>query len=393
MSDPGMEFPKPNDFDDMKPKGPKFSSERFVVLGLVLFGALFLGLAAELWPKDADLQQLFSLSPFMQVAEPTETDEMRQQIMANLQQGDTEQALLLAGKLIEIDPKVGYFERGRIHFLMKKFAEAENDFTKLIEVSPKDADAYKLRAICRLQLDQRDKALEDAAKIAEIEPREGQLLIGEIHEDAKNYDKAVEAYTKLIEIDPAHIAGYLKRYQAYLAKNDFEKALADANKIVDIQPAQGYILKGDALAKLGKSEEAIKSYGDALGHDPTNATALNNRAYHLALMKKDLKDAERDIAEAIEIAGEEGQPAYVDTRGYIAYLQGRFKDALADFNLALDSAEKMKASEEFSAEIFFHRGLVHRKLGEKDLAQKDFDKAKKLGFKWTEEPEPVGGEI
>jgi len=388
-----MEFPKPNDFDDMKPKGPKLSPERFVVLGLILFGALFLGLATELWPKDAGLEQLLSLSPFQKIAEPTESDEIKQQINASLQEGDVEQAILLSGKLIEIDPKAGYFERGRIHFLLKKFAEAETDFTKLIEAAPKEADAYKLRAICRLQLDQRDKALEDAAKIAEFEPREGQLLIGEIHEEAKNYDKAIEAYTKLIEIDPAQSVSYIKRYQAYLAKNDYEKALADANKIVDLQPAQGYILKGDALAKLGKSEDAIKAYGDALGHDPTNATALNNRAYHLALMKKDLKDAARDIAEAIEIAGEEGQPAYVDTRGYIAYLQGRFKDALSDFNLALDSAEKMKASEEFSAEIFFHRGLVHRKLGETDLAKKDFEKAKKLGFKWTEEPEPVGGEI
>ena len=392
MSDPRMEFPKPNDFDDHKNrKGPKFSAERFVVLGLIIFGALFLGMAAEFWPKDANLAELLSMSPFLKVAELSESDEIRKQIVENLQQGDTEQAILLAGKLVEIDPKSGHFERGRLYFLLKKYPEAEKDFGKLIEIAPKDADAYKLRAICRLQLDQKDKALEDAAKVAEIEPREGHLLTGEIHEEGKNYDKAIEAYTKLIEIDPAQITGYVRRYQAYLAKNDYEKALADANKIVDIQPAQGYILKGDALAKLGKSDDAIKAYGDALGHDPTNATALNNRAYHLALAKKNLQDASKDIAEAIEIAGEE--PAYVDTRGYISYLQGQFKDALSDFNLALDSAEKISASEEFSAEIFFHRGLVYRKLGEADLAKEDFEKAKKLGFKWTEEPEPVGGEI
>ena len=111
----------------------------------------------------------------------------------------------------------------------------------------------------------------------------------------------------------------------------------------------------------------------------------------MALTKKNLHEASKDIAEAIEIAGEE--PAYVDTRGYIAYLQGQFKDALADFNLALDGAEKVKANDEFSAEIFFHRALVYRKIGEAELAKEDFEKAKKLGFKWTEEPEPVGGEI
>ena len=210
----------------------------------------------------------------MKVDEPSESEEIQRQIVENIQQGDSEQALLLAGKLVEIDPKAGYFERGRLYFLMKKYADAEKDFGKLIEASPNNADAYKLRAICRLQLDQKDKALEDAAKVAEIEPREGNLLIGEIYEEDKNYDKAIEAYTKLIDVDQGQLAGYVKRYQAYLAKNDYEKALADANKVVDLQPAQGYILKGDVLAKQGKSDEAIKAYSDALGHDPTNATAL-----------------------------------------------------------------------------------------------------------------------
>jgi tetratricopeptide (TPR) repeat protein len=142
---------------------------------------------------------------------------------------------------------------------------------------------------------------------------------------------------------------------------------------------------------LGKSDEAIEAYGNALGHDPNNGTALNNRAYHRALARKDLVEAAKDVEEAIEIDGE--QPAFVDTRGYISYLRGDFKQALADFNQALRESEDKGDPKEFSAEILFHRGLVYKKLGEEDLAKKDFEKAKTLGFEATEYPEPVTGSL
>jgi tetratricopeptide (TPR) repeat protein len=381
MADPSMEFPKPIDFDEERsPRRPRVTLERMLVLGLLLTGGLFLGLAAEFWPSEG----WPAANPFRQV-NLNDAEEIKAAILRQLQEGDIDQALLLSDKLIEVDAKSGYFERARIRMLIRDTDKAIEDLNKLIELDGKNGDAYRLRSLCQIQKEDYEKAVADAGKLAEIEPRDGNLLLGQILREKKDYPKAIEALNKAIAADPAFADSYVQRYHLHFSTDKFDQALVDAEKLTELRPPQGYILKGDALARLGKSDEAVESYDKALGHDPTNAMALNNKAYHLATVRKNLDEAAKDVAEAIEIAGEE--PAYVDTRGFIHYLQGKYKAALADFNKSLKTAED--AGPEFTAEIYFHRGLVYRKLDETELAEQDFQKAKEGGFAWKELPEPV----
>jgi tetratricopeptide (TPR) repeat protein len=395
MADPSMELPRPADFEDERSKvgmpRKRYSVERFLVLGLVLLGAAFLGLSAEIWPKEQQGGNIFA--PFQNIKwQPaTEADEIRQQIAENMQQGDLEQAKKLADKLVEVDPKTGYLDRGRIHYVIKEFPAALADFSKAIEQDPKSTSALQLRALTYLKLEDRGKAIEDAKRLSEIDPRDGLLFEGSLYVDSKDWDKASEAFNKAIEVDKKLLPAYVQLYQIQVLKKDYAKALEEAKRLSDLAPSQSLVLQGDALSKLGKVDEALAAYDDALGHDPTNATALNNRAYYLAQIKKDLERAAKDIAGAIDLSGEE--PAYVDTRGFVAYMRGDLKSALADFNKALKGSEEQGADPEFYAEIYYHRGLAHKKLGEPDLAKQDFDKAKELGFEWTEEPEPAGGSL
>jgi tetratricopeptide (TPR) repeat protein len=387
-----MELPRPADFeDDRSPRRagrPRLSVERVLVLGLVLLGAAFLGFSAEMWPKDQAGGGL--LAPFQKIRwQPgSEADEIRQQMAENVQQGDFEQARKLADKLVEVDPKTGYLDRGRIHYLMQELPQAVEDFTKALENDPKSSSALQLRALTHLRMKNKDKAVEDAQKLTELEPRDGRLFEGSIYADSEEWDKAVEAFNKAIEVDKKYVPAYVQIYQIFINQRNYARALEEAKRLTDLAPSQAMVLQGDALSKLGKVDEALAAYDDALGHDPTNATALNNRAYYLAQLKRDLDKAAKDIAGAIDLAGEE--PAYVDTRGFVAYMKGDFKGALADFNKALAGAEGDSESD-FYAEIFFHRGLVYRKLDEPELSKQDFERAKKMGFEWTEEPEPSAG--
>lgn len=422
MNQFGMDFPKPADFEDgTKRRGPQITPQRLVVLGLLIVGGLLLGLTVSHWPNDVPFAG--PLNRIQNVVQKDPKEELRDSIIMKFREGDSEQALLLCEKLIELDPSLGYGLRAEIHsaedrpdealadcaklievdpvrghtlrgkllYDQDKYEEAAEEFTKLIEADPTSSDGYRLRALSKLQAGKYDEAVADAEKLAEIDAVTGYALEGQIHEEKKDYKKAVEAYGKAIKADPGNINWHAMRYQARLRADDNEGAVKDAEQLIELSPAQGYIWKGDALAKMGKSEEAVEAYGNALGHDPTNATALNNRAYHRALAKKDLVEAAKDVEEAIEIDGE--QPAFVDTRGYISYLRGDFKQALADFNQALRDAQEQDTEPEFSAEIHFHRGLVYRKLGENDLAEADFKKAKELGFEWKEIPEPVSGTL
>lgn len=91
--------------------------------------------------------------------------------------------------------------------------------------------------------------------------------------NAGNFKEAVDFYTKAIEIDGNNHVLYSNRSAAYAKDNEFEKALADAEKTIQIKPTwgKGYSRKGSALAFLGRQEEAIEAYKEGLVHEPDNA--------------------------------------------------------------------------------------------------------------------------
>ena len=50
----------------------------------------------------------------------------------------------------------------------------------------------------------------------------------------KEYDRAIADYTKAIEIDPKHVGAYNDRGLAYTSKGDYERAIADVIKAVEL---------------------------------------------------------------------------------------------------------------------------------------------------------------
>ncbi|HHT9988699.1 TPA: tetratricopeptide repeat protein, partial [Legionella pneumophila] len=70
---------------------------------------------------------------------------------------------------------------------------------------------------------------------------------------------------------------------AYRA-GDYEQA---AKLFNELKTEQGYYNQGNALAHLGKYEEAIRAYDKALAFNPNNQDALYNRELISELLKKD----------------------------------------------------------------------------------------------------------
>lgn len=186
----------------------------------------------------------------------------------------------------------------------------------------------------------------------------------------------------------------VRRIKIFLFRADYDRALAECDRLIEIEPKDGHAVKATILSQLGRLEDSIAEYTRVIEIDPQDAMSYNNRAYHRALARVELDEALADVEKALEIAGDVS--AYVDTRGYLYYLFGRHKEALADFNKVLGDPDATRAmQEEEFGEIYFHRALVLRKLGEEAKAERDFALARKLGFKFDELPEPIerpGGE-
>ena len=92
----------------------------------------------------------------------------------------------------------------------------------------------------------------------------------------KKYKEALDCYTKSIEIDPNDPILYSNRSAMHLNLNEFDQALADAEKAISLKPeyAKAYLRKGKALEGLEKFDEALKTYKLGLEKDNGNAQLL-----------------------------------------------------------------------------------------------------------------------
>ena len=127
----------------------------------------------------------------------------------------------------------------------------------------------------------------------------------------------------------------------------------------DVLPA--YSIIGDTYYKLGQKSNAYKAYERALKADPGNLPVLNNYAYYLSLEGKKLKKAA--AMSRITIEKEPDNATYLDTYGWILYLQKQYQKAKPYFKHA------MLYGGRDSAVILEHYAKVLEALGEKDLAK------------------------
>ena len=117
---------------------------------------------------------------------------------------------------------------------------------------------------------------------------------------------------------------------------------------------------GDMYHQLGENKKAYLAYDKALGINPRYVPVLNNYAYFLSMEGKQLKKAY--AMSKITVEQEPDNPTYLDTFGWILYLQGKPLEAKPFFKHAMLYGGKD------SAVILDHYAEVLYALKEYDLA-------------------------
>ncbi|KAF9091197.1 Hsp90 cochaperone [Mortierella sp. GBA35] len=90
---------------------------------------------------------------------------------------------------------------------------------------------------------------------------------------AKDYPTAIDHFTKAIELDPTNHVLFSNRSACYASQKNYEKALEDGEKTVELKAdwSKGYGRKATALYGLGRYPEANDVYEAGLKIEPTNA--------------------------------------------------------------------------------------------------------------------------
>ena len=193
---------------------------------------------------------------------------------------------------------------------------------------------------------------------------------GFAHSKNDEFDLAIEDYNKTIELDPKYAQAYNNRGLAYYNKNKLDLAIKDYNKAIKLNPkyAYAYINRGNAYRKKGELDTAIKDHNKAIELNPNDADTYYNRgnAYN---DKGEVDLAIKDYNKAIEL-----NPNDADTycnRGNVYFKKGEVDLAIKDYDKAIKLNPKY-------AYAYNNRGIVYQNNGEVNRAIEDYTIAIKL---------------
>ncbi|MCY3788702.1 MAG: tetratricopeptide repeat protein [Gemmatimonadetes bacterium] len=106
-----------------------------------------------------------------------------------------------------------------------------------------------------------------------------EFYAGFTYQNEQNCLKAIEHYSKAIELNPRLVGVYNNRGAAYDSNGELDRAIADYDKAIELNPefARAYYNRGVAYSRKGELDWAIKDYDKAIELNPKDADAYNNR--------------------------------------------------------------------------------------------------------------------
>jgi len=187
-------------------------------------------------------------------------------------------------------------------------------------------------------------------KADELDPTDpdGHIGLGDIQEQQKNYDRALEEYRIAERISPTSAEARQDIGKALLAKKDFQGAADDLKQAEPLSQTSSDIheLYGQALKELGQIDLAIGEFKEAIALDPTHswvmtklALALEKKGDWVGAMEQYRKAVLTD--EGVRMKAQAGQPfrSCDSCSDQFTAAQGRFADYLvserADMQLRL----------------------------------------------------------
>lgn len=129
-----------------------------------------------------------------------------------------------------------YIVRAEVYVGLGENEKALVDFTSAIKETPDAADVYEKRANLYYYMDKYDLADKDYQKIISIDPGSvmGYMGIGRNANAEKRYNDAIEQFNYVTRLASDYSSGYSFRAESYFGLQQYDKAIDDVIKALDI---------------------------------------------------------------------------------------------------------------------------------------------------------------
>jgi len=193
---------------------------------------------------------------------------------------------------------------------------------------------------------------------------------GNLFRDEKQYAKAIEYYTKAIQINKIDHESYNNRANVYMDLNKLDSAYIDYKNALAIKPGYNvtYDNLGAMFAKKNMFDSALYYLNRAIQLNPDYKPPYNNRAVcYINLQRFD--DAIKDWEFLLRF--EPGNPDIMNTIGLCYRMLGKNNEALSYIDRALNINVK--------GPFLLNRSLTYYNLRNIEMARKDALEAKRNG--------------
>jgi tetratricopeptide (TPR) repeat protein len=278
------------------------ASSLFILLAILAFNP-GKGLLAQVTPEAGPLP-----AKGMDLTPTTNSAEARQlfnEALAANDLNETRKARMLFSKAIEKDPDLGiaYLLRAGTSNSTKEYVDDINMGKSKISNASEWEKLYADYLSTNFTGD-RDKQISIAKEMTEKFPTaRAYAELGFAYSGKKEFDKAVDAFNKATELNPAWVGGVSALTNIYMfgEKKDLAKALTNATKLVDLAPNSPgtHITLGDAYRAQNNLQKAAAEYQKAIDLAPEAAEAYYKLGHSSLYMGK-MEDARKNF----KMAGE-----------------------------------------------------------------------------------------
>ncbi len=261
-------------------------------------------------------------------------------------------------------------------------------YTKAIELNPNFTKAYADRCSVYLEEQKTEAALADCDKAIQLNPKmwNAYYTRGMVYFTSQPFSPdAIQDFSTVISLKADHSAAYYNRAVLYANCQEYEKAVLDLTKIIELGfpnlspygKGNVFFARGRGYFYLNKEDLALRDFAQALKLQPGLYDVYDFRA-DVYIKQKQYDLAIQEYSIAIKVLTANGFPEVVVSNYYrksarVYVSQSRLDLALADYTKAI----------QLSPDNFLNykeRAAVYRTLGKADLAAKDEETMRKMGL-------------
>lgn len=303
-------------------------------------------------------------------------------------EGKWEEALQCYQQVIELEPEnwLAHHHLGDAYLCFKKYEEAITYYRRCLKLNADFTWSYYNLGVALLKLEKPEEAFNLHQKLTEINPDFWKLnkvdfkiqhQIGDFYFEQKDWDKAIMAYYRAIDLNSESHWSYCNLGRVFYQLNKHEEAIRFINQAVQLESsfAWGYYYLGDILADLGRWDEAVEACQTAVEKD-NNFPEFKEKLYEIIHQRgtSNLKISldhysDRYIKEkdSLEVPQKNKVEFYLDLAKNL--------EIKGNINSAIDIYNKILGQDQNNTDIYIKKGDLLAEAGCIDEASECYYKA------------------